>query len=310
MQNLSSELSTIKRQLEDCHEIREERNALAERLRSSEEGRMSLTEQLQQAEAKLGSLSTQVKEKEILRTENESLKQSLRGLAEKAGEVNDLKKKLQASEGIIMNNDEMVSFRLSCAQRHYNAFRMVLTACRFSLQLRNMELELEEARTELSKCAVREIEQARQLQETISAHEKLQSDYKRLEIAWNAKTDMAKNDETLETTPGKSAKFEREKESGISIVSDGTEKKLQEEVKRLQNEKTALTAQLRTVKTTHENHLIEVATNREKIRELEGLLEDSRNRAAELEAMVGKDSMIPEGPARSQRKRQRNENSH
>lgn len=172
-----------------------------------------------------------------------------------------------------------------------------------------MELELEEARTGLSESADREASLTQQLREKENACTNLRSELQRLEKEMKSKEgDMLEYDKEIAQLRETLSEFEQQKETAVAsadAASDSTVKNLQSDIQRLQQENTALSQQLQTVKKMHENHLIEVATNREKVRVVEGLLEDSRNREADLQSILDEKSAVEETPSQRLSKRSR-----
>jgi hypothetical protein len=152
-----------------------------------------------------------------------------------------------------------------------------------------MELELANARTELTKSTNLSTYLHKILLEKETAFEKLCSDFllmkddlqikektilekdkalDHLRHERHQKRDMASTT-TTSTTAAATANFTIEQ-----LVAQLTE---------IKQEKLTL---LQTIKRTHENHLIELATTRQKTRACECMLEGSRNRVAELEAIL------------------------
>ncbi len=155
-----------------------------------------------------------------------------------------------------------------------------------------MELELEEARTELSKRAshhpppsVEHDDLQQQLQEKDLALETLRSEFKQTLTKMEEKERLLmENDEQLPET--RLNMLENEKLNDTKFPAEksleSTIETLTMDVKKLRQQKAFLESQLDGAKTARETHLLEVATNREKVREMEGLVEDYRNRIEEV----------------------------
>jgi uncharacterized protein involved in exopolysaccharide biosynthesis len=157
-----------------------------------------------------------------------------------------------------------------------------------------MELELANARIELSKSTDRSTNLQKILQEKEKAFEILRSDFLLIQndVEIKDKTILEK-DEALEHLRENLMELERQERDMVSVTApDSTIAQLQAELTQVTQEKMTL---LQTVKRTHEHHLIEVATIREKSREVEWSLEGSRNRISELEKKVAELNAIIKG---------------
>mmetsp|Transcript_20135 Transcript_20135/g.35467 ORF Transcript_20135/g.35467 Transcript_20135/m.35467 type:complete len:358 (-) Transcript_20135:282-1355(-) len=247
-------MANVKQQLQSRQELVNENADLKRQLQESQEKLNAVTKELQFAKDKMSSWKQDVKEKEQIEIQNETLMQRLQDMSEEVAETEGLKEKLEANETIVINNDEM---------------------------LRNVELELEETRAELEKrpplVADGQADLLKQLQEKDKAFESLQKEMDQLRKDVSKKRKLLlENDEELADTryqllaKGNSYQKEaRESDFDASRSKEEVIHKLQTELKQLEAEKSLLKVNLKNAKMASEKHLVELATVREKVREME-----------------------------------------
>jgi hypothetical protein len=164
-----------------------------------------------------------------------------------------------------------------------------------------MEQELAEARTEQLKHADFAANLSKVLQEKEKAFEHLRSKLVLIEKEMETQeTTILEKDESIQRLCAKLTELERlETEMESTDAATSTIEDLQADLMRMQEEKMTL---LQTLKTMQENHLVELATTREKTREFEGMLEDSTSRVAELEAIINEESVDDKSNASSRKR--------
>ena len=212
-----------------------------------------------------------MKDKEEMENQNKILVEKLERMTEGLAETEDLKRKLEANKTIMINNDEM---------------------------LRNVELELEEARAELAKRQVEtttttvlqeqsSADHQQQLEEKDQTIEKLQSDFEQLkkELVRKEKL-LLQNDEDLADTRYKLLEREKQERSATAVEVKEVTEKLQAELKKAQDQKAVLEEQLEHAKRANEKHLIELATHREKARDTALDLEESKAEVEEVRTSI------------------------
>jgi hypothetical protein len=152
-----------------------------------------------------------------------------------------------------------------------------------------MDIKLVDARTDVSKSADLSKNLQTCLEEKEIELEELRSDFLLMEndLQTRKKTILQQN-KTLENHREKWAQLERqERDMAFTNATNSTFEKLLDELTEIKKENITLSETLRT---THQKHLLELAKSRETARVLEGMLDDSKNRMVELEAIINEDS--------------------
>jgi hypothetical protein len=254
LRRLIVELETVKQQIRCHHAVVSEKEQLQRELQSKEETCNTLSKDLLSAREELERLKQRQQGKDKIELQNAELVEKLEQIRGEVAKTEDFKNKFEANKAILMNNDEM---------------------------LRNIELELEEARAELSKrevvstslesVAVDEKNNSikmyeQQLKEKDQAMEKLRSEFDRLrkKLAEKEKL-LLESDKYLENTHYNLPA--REGTEASDRVREVT-KEIQTKLKKALDQKMMLEEQLKHAKLANEKHLIELATHREKARDM------------------------------------------
>jgi chromosome segregation ATPase len=323
---LVAELAIVKEQLDMTHQLTAEKAKLERHLLEREENCKDLSEKLHSAKNEIRTLQQRLEGKEQVELQNESLVQHLRDMREEVAETEELKEQLAANANIVMNNDEMVSVHTSLYSVMSNCYCFLYWVSYVQFfcinQLRGLELELEEARTELARRAL-EAQQAAEDQEKIQQMleqkqdflEKVRSKLARTEMELEGKEKQLR-DKTHELSIVQSqlSKHERDKDSLRDSIEKQQIKTFEDQETKLKQHIASLQGQLQQAKQMREDHLVEVAKYREEVRELRGDAEDAQVRVAELERELerlsesagnGRGRAETRGSTRSPRKRQR-----
>ncbi|KAL3922088.1 MAG: hypothetical protein SGILL_002392 [Bacillariaceae sp.] len=290
LQQMVAELATVKQQLDSRHALEAQNADLEKRLQDLEETCTKSIQEVSAAQELVQALEQDAKEKEQIQVENESLAKRLQDMTQEKVEAEELKEKLAANESIVMNNDEMVSlssFCIVCTSGRVSAdARYHLVTFDVSLpQLRTVELDLEETRNELAKKSTEAaslLEERTSLQEDVKAKERaveeLRSDVEKVRRELQKKAQvLVDNRKELAEVRLQLSENEKEKAKNSKNTESREAKRYELRETKLQEKISSLETQVASVKTVRDEHLEEVATYRETIRELEGEKEDLLN---------------------------------
>ena len=158
----------------------------------------------------------------------------------------------------------------------------------FFFQLRTVELDLEEAKTELAKKsseAISLLEERKVLQNKVQekerAMEQVLSDFEKVRSELQKKEQLLlDNDKELSEVRLQLSENEKEKEKHRESAESEAANKYQLQEKKYQKRIANLQSKVDATKSMRDEHLEEVAAYRETIRQLEGDLEDVRNQVS------------------------------